>query len=117
MFNGGGSGISVGDLLSAMGNRNNGGNGLFGDGMGIWVLIILFAIFGGWGRNGNGNSDSSGGGSNVTVVPMTTGGYGCGGGFGGGWGPYDANAIQRGFDQQAVVSKLDGVANGICSLG
>lgn len=117
MFNGGGSGVSVGDLLSAMGNRNNGGDGLFGNGMGIWVLIILFAIFGGWGRNGNNNGDSSGGGSNVTVVPMPMGGYGFGGGFGGGWGAFDANAIQRGFDQQAVVSKLDGVANGICSLG
>ena len=121
MFSGG-SGVSVGDLLSVMGNRNNGGNGdMFGANGGIWVLIILFAIFGGWGnRNGNGNGDSSGGGSNVTVVPMPMGAYGyscCGGGPSGGWGAYDANAIQRGFDQQAVVSKLDGVANGICSLG
>ena len=120
MFNGGGSGISVGDLLSAMGTRNNnGGNGdMFGAAGGIWVLIILFAIFGGWGnRNGNGNGDSSGGGSNVTVVPMPIGGYGCSGGFGGGWGAFDASAMQAGFNNQAVLTKLDGINSGICALG
>ena len=45
------------------GNRNNDG---FGNGNGWWVLIILFAIFGGWGngawgRNGAGEAPASNG--------------------------------------------------------
>lgn len=69
---------------------NGGGNGGFGNGDGWWVLIILFALFGGWGN----------------------------GGFGGGNGQGSVGAeVQRGFDTQTIVSKLDGINNGICSLG
>ena len=48
---------SLADIAAVTdGNRNNDG---FGNGNGWWVLIILFAIFGGWGngawgRNGTG---------------------------------------------------------------
>lgn len=49
----GNSGIGLADIAAVTGGRNDndgwGGNG------GIWVLIILFAIFGGWGNNGFGN--------------------------------------------------------------
>lgn len=77
---------------------NNGNNGGWGGDWGAW--IILFLIFGmfGWGGFG-----------------------GWGGGFGGGNGTMAAYAtqadLQRGFDTQAIVSKLDGINNGICNLG
>ena len=68
------------------GNGNNNGWGT--DGSWLWFLIVVFAIFGGWG-NGFG---------------------GVGGGTNGGVG----SEIQRGFDNQAVVAKLDGITNGLC---
>lgn len=84
---------SLADIAAVTGNRNNDG---FGDGNGWWILIILFALMGGYGYGG------------------------FGGGFGGGAGQgfYDTNAaLQRGFDTQAIISKLDGINGGICSLG
>lgn len=77
---------SLSDIAAVTGNRNDNS---FGDGNGWWVLIILFALFGGWGNNGWGN----GGGD---ARPATQG------------------DVQRGFDTQTVVSKLDGISNGIC---
>lgn len=84
---------SLADIAAVTGNRNNDG---FGDGNGWWILIILFALMGGYGYGG------------------------FGGGFGGGAGQgfYDTNAaLQRGFDTQSIISKLDGINGGICSLG
>ena len=85
----GGATPSVADIAAV--TRNN-GDGNFGDGNGWWILIILFAIFGGW---GNGN----------------WGGNGNGGAYG-----VDAS-MQRGFDTQAIISKLDGLSQGLCDLG
>lgn len=65
---------------------NNSGNN-WNDGSWLWFLIVVFAIFGGWGN-----------------------GFGGFGGTNGGVG----SEIQRGFDNQAVVSKLDGISNGLC---
>ena len=59
----------------------------FGDG-GWWAWILIFALFG-WGGNGFGFGGQNGVGAEV----------------------------QRGFDTQAIISKLDGINNGICSLG
>lgn len=56
----------------------------FGDG-GWWAWILIFALFG-WGGNGFGFGGQNGVGAEV----------------------------QRGFDTQAIVSKLDGITNGIC---
>lgn len=67
------------------GNNNNGWGG---DGGWLWFIVVIFAIFGGWG-----------------------GGFG---GFGGGTNGGVGSEIQRGFDNQAVVSKLDGITNGLC---
>lgn len=61
---------------------NNGNN--WNDGSWLWFLIVVFAIFGGWGN-----------------------GFGGFGGTNGGVG----SEIQRGFDNQAVVSKLDGIVD------
>jgi len=93
MFNSTNSVPSVADMAAVMGNRNSDG---FADGNGWWVLIILFAIFGGWGNGAWGNN----------------GGYGTQSAAG-----YTDAAIQRGFDNQSVMNKLNGLENGICSLG
>lgn len=69
-------------------SRSNDNNGFGND---WWAWIILIAIFGwGWG------------------------GYG---GMGGNAGNGVGAEVQRGFDTQAIVSKLDGINNGLCSLG
>lgn len=71
------------------GARNDG----FGDGNGWWIILfVLFFAFGGWGNGGWG-----GNGSNSSY--------------------YTDSALQRGFDTQNIVGKLDGINNGICSLG
>lgn len=86
MFN---SSPSLADIAAVTGGNRN--DGAWGDG-GWWVLIILFALFGGWG------------------------GYGFGGNGGGGYTATAATQadIQRGFDNSAVMSKLDGITNGLC---
>lgn len=57
---------SLADIAAVTGNRNGGG---LGDGNGWWVLIILFALFGGWGRGyGNGNDGGSSGSSNGALT-------------------------------------------------
>lgn len=99
MFGGSSAAPSLADIAAV--TRNNDGNGNnsgWGDGNGWWVLIILFAIFGGWGNNGYG---TNGGGSNggATVVYETGAG------------------MQRGFDTSQIITKLDGINSGICSLG
>lgn len=68
------------------GNGNN--NGWGADGGWLWFIVVIFAIFGGWG-----------------------GGFG---GFGGGGNNGVGAEIQRGFDNSAVINKLDGISNGLC---
>lgn len=87
MFNGNGA-PSLSDIAAVIGNDRN--NGL-GDGNGWWVLIILFAIFGGWGNGGWGNNRGNGYESAATQAD-----------------------IQRGFDTQSVINKLNGLENGLC---
>lgn len=66
------------------------GSGGFGWGDGSWFIIILFLFaFLGWGNGGFG--------------------FG-GGGMNGGVG----SEVQRGFDHSSVVTKLDGITQGIC---
>lgn len=88
--------------IAAVTKDQNGDN--FGNN-GWWILIILFALFG-WGRGGYDN----GGGSNmpnVVYIPPNNGNT---------TANFDA-ALQRGFDNQTVVNKLNGLENGICGLG
>lgn len=73
-------------VMNVDGNRDNG----WGMDGGIWAWFLL-AIFFGWGGNG----------------------FGFGGGNGTQAGFTDA-AVQRGFDQQSIISKLDGLTNGLC---
>ena len=83
------NGVSLADIAAVTGSsRDN--DGMWGNGA-WWIVILLIFGWGGFGNNG-------------------WGGNGAGNG-------YTDAAIQRGFDNQAVVSKLDGINNGICSLG
>lgn len=89
------NGPSIADIAAAANGNNRNG---FGDGW--WAIIILFALNGGFGFGRN----------------M--------GGFGGfpGWGMYPGYGypvatqadIQRGFDNQGVTNKLNGLENGLC---
>ena len=75
----------------------NGNNGTWGNGWDSWIIIILFALIFGWGNNGwNGFGGNNGGAT-----------------------PYSTSAVtqadlQRGFDTQSIVGKLDGITNGLC---
>lgn len=71
------------------GSNNNSGFGWGGDWMAFIVLFLLFGMFG-WG------------------------GFGGIGGFGGGMNGGVGSEVQRGFDHSAVVTKLDGITQGIC---
>lgn len=86
--------MSPADIRACTCNDNCGnGNGWGGD-WSQWIIIFLiFAMFG-WGGFG-----------------------GFGGGFGGGMAQqgYDTRAdLQRGFDNQSVMNKLNGIENGLC---
>lgn len=75
-------------------NAGYGNDGAWGDGGWLWIIVV-FALLFGWGNNGWG---------------------GFGGGNGGGYVATAATQadIQRGFDNSAVISKLDGITNGLC---
>ena len=75
-------------VIPASGN-GYGNNGAFGDGGWLWFIVVIFAIFGGWGGIGWG-----GNGSNSSY--------------------YTDSALQRGFDTQSIIGKLDGINNGLC---
>lgn len=83
---------SLADIAAVTGNNKN--DGMWG-GDGWWAIIIFAIIFGwnGFGNNGwGGNSGSAG----ATAAAYTD------------------SAIQRGFDTQSILGKLDGITNGIC---
>lgn len=76
-----------------------GGNGGFGNDGGWWiVLLILLIAAGGWGNNNNGGGSGFGGGQPIIVNDGNGG------------------SIQRGFDQAAVMSGINGITSGISGL-
>lgn len=84
------NGVSLADIAAVTGkNRDN--DGMWGNGA-WWIVILLIFGWGGFGNNGWGN----------------------GNGIGSTSAAYTDSAIQRGFDNQAVISKLDGITNGLC---
>lgn len=97
MFNSGNCGIPAVMNVepTAGGCYNNGMNGFGGDW--IWILVV-FALLFGWGNNGWGGN----GGGNGGAVPYVVG------------NSYTDASIQRGFDTQAILGKLDGITNGLC---
>lgn len=84
------NGVSLADIAAVTGNNRN-NDGMWGDGA-WWIVILLIFGWGGFGNNGWGN----------------------GNGMGSTAAAYTDSAIQRGFDNQAVISKLDGISNGLC---
>lgn len=94
MFNGNMSMPSLADIAAVTGKNDN---NAFGDNGAWWLIIfVLFFAFGGWG-NGNGWGNNGNGGAT----------------------PYSTSAVtqadlQRGFDTQAIIGKLDGLNNGLC---
>lgn len=83
-----------------MGGGQSGGNSNGNGWDSGWWIILLFILLasGNWGNNGNGNS---GGGFGATPIVVNDGG---------------GNAVQRGFDQAAVMSGITGVQSGIYGL-
>ena len=78
-----GNGMFNMPVVPAYGNGNDGFG--FGGGSWMWFLLIWMAMFG-WGGNGG------------------FGGYGAGNG---------AGAVQRGFDQNAIMNGLTGIQQGV----
>ncbi len=72
----------------------NGNNGWGGDGGWLWIIVV-FALLFGWGNGGFGGWGGNNGGGYVATAATRA-------------------DIQRGFDNQAVISKLDGITNGLC---
>lgn len=91
MFNG--NSPSLADIAAVTGNNRNNDGMWGGDG---WWAIIIFAMIFGWGVFGG-----NGWGGNV-------------GGMGSTAAAYTDSAIQRGFDTQSIIGKLDGINNGLC---
>lgn len=94
MFNNS-NGLSAADVAAVM----NGGAGYgYGYGENWWMVVILFALFGGFGRGFGGN--------------MMGGNCGCN------YGCQNAVAtvadVERGFNNQGVTNKLNGLENGLC---
>ena len=95
MFNS--NGLSAADVAAVTGaNRYNNGGAWGND---WWAVIIILALFGGFGNRG-GIFGGNGGGS----------GCGC-------CAPATCADLQAGFNNQAVTNKLNGLENGLCSLG
>ena len=83
---------SLADIAAATGNgRNN--DGMFGGDGSWWIIVLFIFAFFGWGNNGWGNNGNGGGYASTAATQAD---------------------IQRGFDNSAVISKLDGINNGLC---
>lgn len=82
--------------VAPMYGGGNGGFGGWGGDSGWWIILLFLFALGGWGN-------------------------GFGGNYGGGAMPYIMNStttadVQRGFDQQAVMSGISGIQSGISGL-
>ena len=93
MFNNN-NGYSLADIAAATGNGNNGGFGFNGDGAWVLLLFIILLAGGNWG-NGNGF-----GGGNVGGIPYFFN---------------QTSDVQRGFDQQAVMSGIGDISGAIAN--
>ena len=69
------------------------GNGMFGDNSIIW-LLILFILIGGWNGGGYGNGNNA-----IPYMMNNT----------------VASDVQRGFDQSAIISGINGISTGLCN--
>ena len=81
-----GGGMSPADMAAVMGSNGNGFG--WGDNGSVWFIVLFFLIA----MMGNGWGNGFGGGNNGTT--------------------YVANDVQRGFDQQALMSGINGITAG-----
>lgn len=88
---------SVADIAAVTGAQNRNNDGWGND---WWAIIIIMALFGGFGNRGGLFGGNSGY------------GYGCGS-----CAPATCSELQAGFNNQSVQNKLNGLENGLCSLG
>ena len=83
--------LTASDVALLTGNNRN--DGMFGGDGSWWIIVLFIFAFFGWGNNGWGNN-GNGGGYAATAATQAD--------------------IQRGFDNSAVISKLDGINSGLC---
>ena len=95
MFNS--NGLSAADVAAVTGANGYNNGGAWGNDW--WAVIIILALFGGFGNRGG----------------LFGGGYG--GSNCGCYAPASCADLQAGFNNQAVTNKLNGLENGLCSLG
>lgn len=97
--------------VAPIGYGNGGGMGGWGD---DWIALIVLAMVFGYGNFGFGGMGGMGG--MGMFWPFMMGGFGGFGGNGCGCGGTNAidASIQRGFDTQSIIGKLDGINNGLC---
>lgn len=98
---GGGAGMPY-PVYMGGGGFGGGNNGGFGGDWGWVVLLILLIAIGGWGNNGGNNNGGGGffGGGQPIVINDSNGG----------------SAVQRGFDQAAVMNGITGIQSGVQNL-
>ena len=88
-----------------------GGNGM-GNWNEDWIVLAMVFGYGGFGMGGMGGMGM------FLPFMFMNGGFGGFGGNGCGCGNNNSNAIQadiqRGFDTQSIIGKLDGINNGLC---
>ena len=89
-------GLSASDVALLSGNNGNNNNGWGGDWMGMLALFFLFSMFG-WGGFGGWGGGFGGNGAGGAMMGFAT-----------------QADLQRGFDTQTIVGKLDGITHGIC---
>lgn len=79
----------------------NSGNG-FGENSGWWLILLFLLLIagGGWGNNNGGNGGGFGGGQPVVINDGGNAGY----------------AVQRGFDQAAIMTGLGNIQTGVQGL-
>lgn len=90
------NGLSAADIAAVTGNGNNNNGGFGWNDWSFWIIILfLFAFMGnGW---GNGYGNGNGGGSTPSLIMDTS------------------NELQRGFDQQAIMSGISGINNALAN--
>jgi hypothetical protein len=96
----GGYGMPYPVYMGGQSGGSQSGNG-FGDGNGWWILLLFILLAGGngWGNN-TGNGGGFGGGQPIIVNDGGNSGF----------------AVQRGFDQAAIMNGLTGIQSGVQGL-
>ncbi len=93
MFNGNMSIPSLADIAAVTGKNDN---NAIGDNGAWWLIIfVLFFAFGGWGNSNGWGNNGNGGATPYSTSEVTQA------------------DLQRGFDTQAIIGKLDGLNNAL----